>query len=344
MKPEKMNRTASEGLLYVEKVVNDHGSTFHQAHQESDVGIAGHIELVAETATGKLVAVIVKSGDAYLADNAQEFSVSVDQAQLDYWCAYPVPVILVCYAPSMKIAAWTSVRQYVEREVYYGRAPVTSIRIPLLSELSVKTLNEGVAALADVSADQRILIECVDMCLTGDPVQRFQGLSLLAAHPGSRDSRTVAFLARRLLFDDDISVADEALRTLAYHVGRPRWSGNPNNAEEKALIRYAVELCRDFTAQECRSLIERVDGESFSGPDAIGERVLDLLLCCDASQGVMEAIARDRDQPMRRRMNALYLSFGCDDGELREASELADDPELGEVYRAIYSRHAENGD
>ena len=98
----------------------------------------------------------------------------------------------------MKIAAWTSVRQYVEREVYYGRAPVTSIRIPLLSELSVKTLNEGVAALADVSADQRILIECVDMCLTGDPVQRFQGLSLLAAHPDSRDLRTIAFLARRL--------------------------------------------------------------------------------------------------------------------------------------------------
>jgi hypothetical protein len=344
MNPQKMNQTASEGLLFVEKVVNDHESIFRQVHQESDVGIAGHIELVAETATGKLVAVIVKSGDSYLADNAQEFSVSVDQAQLDYWCAYPVPVILVCYAPSMKIATWAPVRQYVEREVYYGRAPVTSIRIPLLSELNVKTLNEGVAALAKVSADRRVLIECVDMCLTGGPIQRFQGLSLLAAHPDSRDSRTIAFLSRRLLFDDDISVADEAIRTLAYHVGRSRWSGNPDNAEEKALIRYAADLCRDFTALECRSLVERVDGEWFSGPDAMGERVLDLLLCCEASQDVMEAIARDTDQPMRRRMNALYLSFGCDDGELREARELADDPELGEVYRAIYSRHSGNGD
>jgi Domain of unknown function (DUF4365) len=329
MKPEKMNRTASEGLLYIEKVVNDHGSIFHRAHQESDVGIAGHIELVAETAPGKLVAVIVKSGDSYLADNAQEFSVSVEQGQLDYWCAYPVPVILVCYAPSMKIAAWTPVRQYVESEVYHGRAPVTSIRIPLSSELNVKTLNEGVAALADVSTDRRILIECVDMCLTEDPVQRSQGLSLLAAHPDARDSRTIA---------------DEALRTLAYHVGRSRWSGNPDNAEEKALIRYAANLCRDFTAPECRNLVERVDDEWFSGPDAMGERVLDLLLCCEASQGVMEAIARDTDQPMRRRMNALYLSFGCDDGELREARELADDPELGEIYRAIYSRHSGNGD
>lgn len=330
--------TASEGVLYVDKTVNDHGSIFRQVHQETDAAIAGHIELVIGNATGKLVAVQVKSGDMYLANNSREFSVSVDQAQLDYWCKYLVPVILVCYSPSKKIAAWTAIREYVKLETYHGRTPVTSIRIPFSSEFNVKAIKEGVVPLANTYAATHILIACVDNCLTGDAKQRLQGLSILAAHPDSRDSRTVAFVSRRLVFDDDSSVADRAIRTLAYHVGRDRWSWNPNNVEEKELSGYAVELCRDFTARECRRLIERIDDEGFAGPDAMGERVFDLLACCERSRSIMDEIAANKDQPMQRRINALYLSFDCDDEELSNSRELADDPSLGDVYRAICSR------
>jgi hypothetical protein len=338
MKWQNNNRTASEGVLFVESVVHDHGSIFRQLYPETDIGVVGHIELITEPATGTFVAVQVKSGDTHLADNAREFCVSVDQAQLDYWSAYLVPIVLVCYSPSMKIAAWISIHEYMEREMYHDRTPVTSIRIPFVSEFNVQALNEGIAALADANADRRILIKCADNCLAGDAKQRFQGLSILAAHPDSRDSRTIAFLSRRLLFDDHISVADEAIRTLAYHVGRSRWSGNPNKVEEKALVAYAVDLCRDFTAPECQRLIERIDDESFAGPDAMGERVFDLLSCCEASQNVMEEIAADTNQPMQRRINALYLSYGCDDEELLNSSELADDQNLGDVYRAMYPR------
>jgi hypothetical protein len=62
------------------------------------------------------------------------------------------------------------------------------------------------------------------------------------------------------------------------------------------------------------------------------------LACCEESQNVMEDIAADTGQPMQRRINAVYLSFGCDDREMRNARELADDCNLGDVYRAIYSR------
>ncbi len=136
MKWHDRNRTGSDGLLYVEGVVNEHGSIFRQVQQGTDVGIAGLIELVKERPTGKLVAVDVKSGDRYLADNGREFSLSVDQSQLDYWGAYPVPVVLVCYSPSLKIAAWTPIREYVEHETYHERTPVTSIRIPISREFN----------------------------------------------------------------------------------------------------------------------------------------------------------------------------------------------------------------
>jgi hypothetical protein len=85
----------------------------------------------------------------------------------------------------------------------------------------------------------------------------------------------------------------------------------------------------------------RIDDEWFGGPGAIGERIFDLLACCDLSQSVMEETAANTDQPMLWRINALYLSFGCDDGELLNSRELADDPNLGDVYRAICGRDSE---
>lgn len=338
MKWPRKNCTANQGVLYVERVVNEHGSIFRPVHQETDVGVDGHIELVdTENATGKLVAVQVKSGDSYLANDGDKFTVSVDQNHLDYWCSYLIPVILVCYSPSRNLAAWTSIRECVRHKGYHNQTPVTQIDVPIYREFNVDSLNKGIAGIANADADRRILIACVDNCLTGDSQQKFQGLSILAAHPDSRDSRTTPFVARRLLFDDDPSVADEAIRTLAYHVGRFRWSCNPNNADEQALIGYASDLCRNFTAEECRTLIERTENEWFGGPDAMGERVFDLLVCCEESQRVMEETAANKDLPMQRRINALYMMYGCDDAEMLDYRELADDPDLGDVYQTMYA-------
>lgn len=99
----------------------------------------------------------------------------------------------------------------------------------------------------NTGADGIRLIKCIDDCLTGDGEQRLHGLSALANHPDARASRVVAFLSRRLLFDDDRAVAREATRILAFRVGRCRWSGGANTNEEKQLIDDAVSHCRDFT-------------------------------------------------------------------------------------------------
>lgn len=343
MKWLKKNRTANQGVLYVEGIINEHGSIFRPVHQEFDVGIDGHIELVdTENATGKLIAVQVKSGESYVAKDGDKFTLSVDQDHLDYWYSYLIPVILICYSPLRNLAAWTPISEYVRHEEYHGRTPITHIDLPFYREFNIESLNKGIAGLANAEADRRILINCVDNCLTGNFRQKFQGLSILADHPDSRDSRTTAFLARRLLFDDDPSVSEEAIRTLAYHVGRFRWSWNPDNSDEQALIAYASDLCRDFTAAECRTLIERIDDEWFGGPDALGERVFDLLICSEKSQEVMATIAADKDLPMQRRINALYMLYGCDDAELLDFREISEDPNFGDVYRTMYIDELKN--
>lgn len=156
MKWQEKQKTALEGVLYVESVVNEHGSIFRHVHQENDVGVDGHIELVrSEAATGKLVGVQVKSGDSYLADNGHEFCVSVDQAHLDYWCSYAIPVILVCYSPSKRIAAWIPIPEYVEHEAYHGRQmPFSPIRVPFYRAFDVKAMSEGVAGLANATQNK----------------------------------------------------------------------------------------------------------------------------------------------------------------------------------------------
>src|SRR5438552_5965373 len=96
--------TAKAGVLFLQQIVNEHGSIFRPVHQEDDVGIDGFIEpVVDEVATGGLVAVQVKSGDSYLSNDGSEFVIPVDERHLKYWLEYMVPVILVGHLPSKQL-------------------------------------------------------------------------------------------------------------------------------------------------------------------------------------------------------------------------------------------------
>ncbi|QDT47791.1 hypothetical protein Pan258_18280 [Symmachiella dynata] len=337
MKWPKNQQTATEGVNYVRQIVNDHGSIFHPIHQENDIGIDGYIELFqSEQSTGSVIAVQVKSGDSYLSGIGKTFKVSVDQDHLDYWCSYPIPVVIICYSPSNRIAAWTSITEYVRREKYHERTPVTQILVPFHSQFDVKSLGKKLVHLAKAANQRLVLINYVDNCLIGDSLHKLKGLSILGAHPDSKNLATTAFLARKLLFDSNSAVSDEAIYILSYHVARYRWSFNPNNSHEQTTSQYASNLCDDFTREECQSLIERTVDEAFHGPQAIGERVFDLLACSDRGQRVLEEVASNQDCPMERRISALYMLYGCDDSELLDYRELATDPALGDVYREMY--------
>lgn len=94
MKWPKTKQTANAGVLFVETVVNEHGSIFHPIHQENDIGIDGLIELIdVGDGSGQLVAVQIKSGDSYLANYGKGFRIPVDQSHIDYWLSYMVPVV-----------------------------------------------------------------------------------------------------------------------------------------------------------------------------------------------------------------------------------------------------------
>jgi hypothetical protein len=100
LKWPKTKITAYQGLLYIEQLVNEHGHIFRKIHLEEDVGIDGVIEFVKDgEATGRLLAIQVKSGDSYVVPGKDGFIMPVDEAHLNYWQSYNLPVVLVCYSP-----------------------------------------------------------------------------------------------------------------------------------------------------------------------------------------------------------------------------------------------------
>ncbi|MFO0838603.1 MAG: DUF4365 domain-containing protein [Phycisphaerae bacterium] len=333
MKHTEQSVTAKAGVIFVTKVVNEHGSIFHPVHQENDLGVDGFIEIVkgAESSC-RLVATQVKSGDSYLASTGNEFAISVDDQHLDYWLGFTVPVIIVAYSPTRKAAAWVSVRDYVEQERYHDRLPVKQIRIPLSKKFDTDALSKGVAGLAHARADERLLIQFADKCLSRNRLERHAAFQALAFHPDSSRLRITCLLARRLLRDDSADTAKDALYVLGFDVGRERWSCNPNNPVESDQSRFAAEICNDLKEDEIRRLLEICDDEAFHGPQGLGERLFDVICCCfDSAQRVLDCVARDPTQPMQRRANALYLLFQCDEvelaaakGDLRSNRDLAD--------------------
>lgn len=321
MKYKRTKATAKEGVLYLDSVVTEHGSVYRPVHEEDDVGIDGFIELVsAEVASGRLVAVQVKSGDSYLSPNSSEFIVNVDEAHLTYWLDFMVPVILVCYSPSRNLAAWISVRDYVEHEGYHDRLPVKQIKVPFYKCLDTKALDDGIAGLAHARSDERILLRSADLCLSANSDQRHRGFQILANHPDSRQLKITCLFARRLLNDENIETAKDALFILGYGVGRRRWSWNPMNREEGEIVGFASKLCMDLTQEEIYKLLVLCDDEAFSGPQGLGERLFDVVCCCfETAELVFDRVAGDKTEPMHRRANALYLIYQCDDEELENA-------------------------
>jgi hypothetical protein len=340
MKYKKTKATGKAGVIYVEKVVNDHGSVFRPVHEEDDLGVDGFIELVkAEVASGRLIAVQIKSGDTYLAASGDEFVVDVDERHLDYWLNFMVPVIIVCYSPSKNIAAWVSVRDYVEYERYHDRLPVKQIRVPFYGKFDIEALSSGIAGLAHARADERILLYSADMCLSENVQRRHDGFQILANHPDSRGLQVTCVFARHLVMDPNVDTAKEALFILGYGVGRRRWSWNPNNQTEAEVSAFACKLCSDLEEGEIRRLLELCDDEAFHGSQGLGERLFDVICCCfDRASRVLESVLRDHTQPIHRRANALFLLYECDDGELEDAQhDLLNDTEIREVIKWMFS-------
>ncbi|WVK03947.1 DUF4365 domain-containing protein [Xanthomonas campestris pv. olitorii] len=85
----------------------------------ADVGIDGHIEYVAPdgAATGRLVAVQIKSGPSFLKEKEGSWIFYPDEKHQFYWERFPLPVLVVLHDPDRGISYWQDVRRHFRTPV-----------------------------------------------------------------------------------------------------------------------------------------------------------------------------------------------------------------------------------
>lgn len=112
------NKQELIGVFKVALMLTELGLIFRQT-SNTDVGIDGQIEYVnsAGEATGKIVAVQIKSGDSYLKENKidkNNWTFYPAEKHKAYWENYPIPVILLVYSPSNDKIYFIDARYYLK--------------------------------------------------------------------------------------------------------------------------------------------------------------------------------------------------------------------------------------
>lgn len=337
----KTRTVANAGVIYVQKVVNEHGSIFHPVHQENDLGVDGTIELVtAEESSCRLVAVQIKSGDSYFPNSGEEFVMNVDQRHLDYWLSFPLPVIVVGYSPQRDSAVWISVGEYVRMERAFYREPIKQIRIPAQCKFDADALSRGVTSVA-VGSDARQVLRGINMCLSDNAQDRFDGLEILHILPESRSHKITCLMAHRLMMDTDIKTAELAVFLFGFYAALNVRLWATVGPEQHGQCVLAFKLCEDLSQEQIIRILEFYDDASFDGLLCRGDELVAMIAPCrDRGKAVLNATARDAATPIKRRANALYMLYDCDDDKIREASqELRRDDDLRDVVDWILSRN-----
>ena len=95
------NKTERIGVNKAALILSEMGLIFRET-SNSDTGVDGQIEEVDSDyhATGRIMAVQIKSGSSYLHDNGDVWRFYIDDAHKNYWKLFPNPMMLLVYNPT----------------------------------------------------------------------------------------------------------------------------------------------------------------------------------------------------------------------------------------------------
>lgn len=103
-------QTERLGVAGLDYFFSQHGWLFRE-QTTHDYGIDAHIEIVnKERPTGKLIALQIKSGTSFFAEETENaFVFRTNETHVSYWVAHSMPVVLILYNPETKQAFWRHV-------------------------------------------------------------------------------------------------------------------------------------------------------------------------------------------------------------------------------------------
>ena len=139
MKADSKSRTGRIGVTGTQLLFERLGWIFREQTIE-DYGIDAQVEIVENSiATGKLIAVQIKSGESYFKEQTSDgivFRGSVEH--LEYWQKHSLPVIIVLYSDSEGIAYWESVNSHTVKKTKKG----WKLIVPFLQQIDTEALRK----------------------------------------------------------------------------------------------------------------------------------------------------------------------------------------------------------
>ncbi len=107
MTAPQTDRTARRGIALSIEAFEALGFAFREQH-ESDYGIDAHVEFIEDDkATGRLLAVQVKTGESYFSESTgNEYVFRADATHIEYWINHALPVIVCLADLDNKVAYW----------------------------------------------------------------------------------------------------------------------------------------------------------------------------------------------------------------------------------------------
>lgn len=151
------SQTERIGVLHIAAIFTEMGFIFRET-SNSDTGIDGYIEEVNrhKEATGRILAVQIKSGQSYLHDQGDHFIFYADESHIKYWKLYPIPVLLCIHNPETGHSYFQSIK-------CHSQEFSNKICIPKRHILSIDNLEEVLACIAGVCAEYHTTQELYDL-------------------------------------------------------------------------------------------------------------------------------------------------------------------------------------
>lgn len=334
MKWPSTRRTETEGLLYVEQIVNEHGSIFRRIHQEEDVGIDGIIEIVdQEKVQGLVIAVQIKSGESYV--GSEGFVIYAGHEHIEYWKDFMLPVIVIAYSPSRKVACWTYVNRNTSDQQNSEDVNPTKVEIPFSSIFNKEAINRNLRAIARERKDSSLLFKAANYALGTNTIRKHQGLVLLSAHPQSIASRLTVHIASILILDENLDVATLAIQTLGLCIAQFKWERFYGRVDYEVLF-YARECCFKFDERHILRMMEVITDGYFGGK-SIGEACIDCIGFIPKSQQICRNIVLNKELIPRIRVNALMIFYAGNWNALWADEEMLRNDDLGDLLDWINS-------
>ena len=139
MKANSKSRTARIGVAGTNLLFEKLGWIFREQPIE-DYGIDAHVEVVeSNTATGKLIALQIKSGKSWFKQKTPDgFVFYVNTEHLEYWQEHSLPVMVVLYDNEEEIAYWQAVNSSNVQKTNKG----WKLIIPFEQQINIQSLKK----------------------------------------------------------------------------------------------------------------------------------------------------------------------------------------------------------